>query len=48
MSEPATAAPRTGYAPVNGLRMYYEIHNPDREEAGRARAVAARGVHDHR
>jgi pimeloyl-ACP methyl ester carboxylesterase len=32
MSEPATAASRTGYAPVNGLRMYYEIHNPDREK----------------
>jgi hypothetical protein len=47
MSEPATAASRTGYAPVNGLRMYYEIHNPDREK-GPARAVAARGVHDHR
>ncbi|MEV0616499.1 alpha/beta fold hydrolase [Nonomuraea sp. NPDC050404] len=22
----STAAPRTGYAPVNGMRMYYEVH----------------------
>jgi len=28
MSEPTAAAPRTGYAPVNGLRMYYEAHEP--------------------
>ena len=32
MTAPATPfVPRTGYAPVNGLRMYYEIHGPDRE-----------------
>lgn len=24
----AITAPRTGYAPVNGLEMYYEIHGP--------------------
>jgi pimeloyl-ACP methyl ester carboxylesterase len=24
-----TTAPRTGYALVNGLRMYYELHGPD-------------------
>jgi pimeloyl-ACP methyl ester carboxylesterase len=29
-SEMATAAPRTGYAPVNGLEMYYEIHGAGR------------------
>ena len=34
MTEPATpATPRTGYAPVNGLRMYHEIHGPDTEDA---------------
>jgi pimeloyl-ACP methyl ester carboxylesterase len=26
----ATTAPRTGYAPVNGLEMYYEIHGSGR------------------
>ena len=26
----ADATPRTGYAPVNGLRMYYEVHGDDR------------------
>jgi pimeloyl-ACP methyl ester carboxylesterase len=26
----ATTAPRTGYAPVNGLQMYYEIHGSGR------------------
>ena len=31
---PATATPRTGYAPVNGLRMYYEVHGPDGEDVG--------------
>jgi hypothetical protein len=25
----ADATPRTGYAPVNGLRMYYEVHGDD-------------------
>jgi pimeloyl-ACP methyl ester carboxylesterase len=31
MTTTATAAPapRTGYAPVNGLHMYYELHGPD-------------------
>ncbi len=33
----ANTAPRTGYAPVNGLSLYYEIHG-----AGRAAAPAAR------
>jgi pimeloyl-ACP methyl ester carboxylesterase len=33
MTESATPAiPRTGYAPVNGLRMYYEIHGPDQKD----------------
>jgi pimeloyl-ACP methyl ester carboxylesterase len=34
VTEPAAtpAAPGTGYAPVNGLRMYYEVHGPDRED----------------
>ena len=27
-------APQTGYAPVNGLQMYYEVHN--REAGGRS------------
>lgn len=31
MSDTATADPQTGYAEVNGLRMYYEIHGGDRE-----------------
>ncbi|WP_251036973.1 alpha/beta fold hydrolase [Arthrobacter sp. ISL-28] len=26
MHQPVTAAPVTGYAPVNGLQMYYELH----------------------
>ena len=26
MPEPVTPAPETGYAPVNGLQMYYELH----------------------
>ena len=26
MQEPATQSPETGYAPVNGLQMYYELH----------------------
>ncbi|MFF1254868.1 alpha/beta fold hydrolase [Pseudarthrobacter sp. NPDC058329] len=26
MSDQVTAAPETGYAPVNGLQMYYELH----------------------
>jgi len=24
----SVAPPQTGYAPVNGLRLYYEIHGP--------------------
>ena len=32
--------PTTGYAPVNGLKMYYEIHGERR-----ARGVAPRRVH---
>lgn len=42
--EMATAAPRTGYAPVNGLDMYDEIHGtgpplvlPSKWERGRGR-----------
>jgi pimeloyl-ACP methyl ester carboxylesterase len=38
--------PRPPYAPVNGLRMYYEIHGPGGR--GRAHPAAARGVHDYR
>jgi pimeloyl-ACP methyl ester carboxylesterase len=30
VTETATAAPETGYAEVNGLKMYYEIHGGDR------------------
>ena len=26
MTDGTTAAPETGYAPVNGLQMYYELH----------------------
>ena len=26
MDQQATAAPETGYAPVNGMQMYYELH----------------------
>ena len=26
MNQQATAAPETGYAPVNGMQMYYELH----------------------
>ncbi|MCQ6270597.1 hypothetical protein M8J71_08920 [Pseudarthrobacter sp. R1] len=26
MPEPVTPAPETGYAPVNGLQMYYQLH----------------------
>ena len=26
MNQQATAAPETGYAPVNGMQMYYERH----------------------
>jgi pimeloyl-ACP methyl ester carboxylesterase len=34
VTESAAPVPlRTGYAPVNGLRMYYEIHGPDQEDA---------------
>ena len=29
-SAPAFAAPRTGYAAVNGLNMYYEVHGSGR------------------
>src|SRR6266545_4458043 len=29
-----TTAPRTGYAPVNGLNMYYEIHGEGRQVIG--------------
>jgi pimeloyl-ACP methyl ester carboxylesterase len=29
---PMTTAPQTGYAPVNGLEMYYEIHGEPRED----------------
>ncbi len=29
----AVTAPRTGYAPVNGLEMYYEIHRPATERS---------------
>jgi hypothetical protein len=35
MSEPTAAAPRTGYAPVNGMRMYYEVHEPEVHEPDR-------------
>lgn len=34
MTDAAAAAPQTGYAEVNGLRMYYEIHGAEREDAG--------------
>ena len=39
----ATTDPETGYAPANGLEMYYEIHG-----TGRAAAPAARRLHDDR
>jgi pimeloyl-ACP methyl ester carboxylesterase len=29
-----TAAAKTGYAPVNGLQIYYEIHDPETHDAG--------------
>jgi pimeloyl-ACP methyl ester carboxylesterase len=29
MTTTASPAPRTGYAPVNGLRLYYELHGPE-------------------
>ncbi|MGY1671651.1 alpha/beta fold hydrolase [Geodermatophilus sp. SYSU D00710] len=32
--QPATGGPRTGYAPVNGLQVYVEVHGPEREAAG--------------
>jgi len=35
MSEPTAAAPRTGHAPVNGMRMYYEVHEPEVHEPDR-------------
>ena len=28
-SQHTSPQPRTGYAPVNGLQMYYEVHGPD-------------------
>ena len=34
--------PTTGYAPVNGLEMYYEMRQPQRRTVG----LAARFVHD--
>lgn len=34
MSETVAASPQTGYAPVNGLQMYYEIHGSDQPEGG--------------
>ncbi len=27
----ATTGPRTGYAPVNGLQLYYEVHGSGRQ-----------------
>jgi pimeloyl-ACP methyl ester carboxylesterase len=32
VSGAAQGEPRSGYQAVNGLRMYYEIHTPDREK----------------
>ena len=37
----AQQKPTTGYAAINGLKMYYEIHG-----SGEPRGAAARGVHD--
>src|SRR5215813_4631129 len=31
------SGPGSGYAPVNGLRMYYEIHGPDKGAEARSR-----------
>ena len=39
------AAPHTGYAPVNGLRMYYEIHGSDRAGDGRAPTLLLHGAY---
>jgi len=38
----AQQKPTTGYAPVNGLKMYYEVHG-----SGESCGVAPRLVHDH-
>jgi hypothetical protein len=37
----AQQKPTTGYAPVNGLKMYYEIHG-----SGEPVVLLPRGVHD--
>jgi pimeloyl-ACP methyl ester carboxylesterase len=38
-------APHMGYAPVNGLRMYYEIHGTDRAGGGRAPVLLLHGAY---
>jgi pimeloyl-ACP methyl ester carboxylesterase len=38
MTEPTTQASDSGYAPVNGLEMYYEVHG-DRRDGGRPLVV---------
>jgi pimeloyl-ACP methyl ester carboxylesterase len=42
--ERAGNAPTTGYAPVNGLRMYYEVHGADRG-AGRSPVLILHGAY---
>jgi pimeloyl-ACP methyl ester carboxylesterase len=41
----ATEALQTGYAPVNGLRMYYEIHGAGGESAAPAPALLLHGAY---
>ena len=34
MNQSETTSPRSGYAPVNGLQMYYEVHGSAGDPAG--------------